>query len=142
MIEDILLVCAFCLGVHAITREQSVLGVWQKIIEDSFGELRSYLFEPISECVTCMASFWGLTYYCMVGRIELLYYIIFSVSVLLMIMIHLIWEDKRQLLKYIYLCLAMFLVYQAHQPLLCIVVLVSSSGINYIIDLILARLVP
>lgn len=45
--------------VHGVTREGMPLDIWLKIAYDQEKEIRTELFNPVAECVCCMASFWS-----------------------------------------------------------------------------------
>ena len=55
--------CMLCLGVHAVTRQGSVLGFWHNMVKDENGDLRFALAKPMSECLTCMSSIYGTIMY-------------------------------------------------------------------------------
>lgn len=59
----VLLASLICIGVHAVTRRDKLLGFVQLWIRDKNGDLKNRLFEPLFECVTCTASVWGTIVY-------------------------------------------------------------------------------
>lgn len=142
MLEDVFLISLLSLGVHALTRKQSILGFYRRIAEDMEGELRSIIFEPISECLTCMASFWGISYFAAVDRIDLEQYFLFVLCTIFSIILHLVWKDRKEILKFVYLATIIIILVQAQEAVLCSMVIICSCGFNYLIQFILARLMP
>ena len=70
MIDNIVTISLLCVTVHALTRETGMLSFWQKIIVDKELNLRTVLFEPLTECLCCMASFWTVVFLGLDGRIS------------------------------------------------------------------------
>ena len=58
MIEHVVLLSLICFGVHCITREGNALGYWEKLTADDDGNQICEMFNPLTECVICMPSFW------------------------------------------------------------------------------------
>ena len=63
MLQDIVIVWFLTMGVFALTKEQMPFEFWSKISRDENLELRSILFEPLTECLCCMASFWTCVWF-------------------------------------------------------------------------------
>lgn len=51
------------MGVFALTKEQMPFEFWGKIAYDVKLNSRSVLFEPLTECLCCMASFWACIWF-------------------------------------------------------------------------------
>ncbi len=63
MLQDIIIVWFLTMGVFALTKEQMPFEFLGKISRDENMELRSVLFEPLTECLCCMASFWTCVWF-------------------------------------------------------------------------------
>lgn len=133
MFEDILIITLLCWGVRAITRSDSIFSFWENIAYiGETDKLRSYLFEPIAECLTCMSSFWGAFFFFLSGRVDPIHYAHFLISLLTLILIDIIWKDKNQALKYVYLVSFALFIYQVQEFELCAVVILASAGLNHL----------
>jgi len=63
MLDAILTISLFCVGIHTLTREDCIFSFWQKVVRDPETlNYRTEMFHPVSECLVCMASFWTCLY--------------------------------------------------------------------------------
>ena len=132
MIEHILTIALFTIGLHYLTREGELLGGWQRIAYDNDKELRSVLFEPIMECMSCMSSFWTCLYFGYNYGVDYLSIEIYSfifLSMLLFSVLFGIKENKN--LIYWYLIFVVTFLFSStffYQGIVCIV---SVYAINF-----------
>lgn len=59
MISELVFTALFINGLHLVTRKDMLLGFVQDLFEKAGNPLWS---NPVTECVTCMASLWGVLY--------------------------------------------------------------------------------
>lgn len=64
MLEHIIIISLLCVGVFTLTREDCIFGFWQKVVKDQETlNYRTEMFNPVSECLVCMSSFWTCVYF-------------------------------------------------------------------------------
>jgi hypothetical protein len=135
MLQDIIIVWFLTMGVFALTKEQMPFEFWQKIAYDKNLEMRSILFEPLTECLCCMASFWTCVlfgYQYQNDTILLYAFVLLFIGVILLSSVIGRAVDCDALTKYFYfavvLAFALFLKTHRAEFFVC---MVSVVGINY-----------
>lgn len=135
MLQDIIIVWFLTMGVFALTKEQMPFEFWGKIIRNENLEYKSILFEPLTECLCCMASFWTCVWFgyqyqndtAFLAAIWLLFWGILAVSISIGRTLDVDW-----LFKWLYFILIILfaVVLKTHRVefFICMVAVV---GINY-----------
>lgn len=148
-----LLLCAvaFCVGVYALTREGSIFGKVQKVVRSPSGELRFVLAKPLSECLTCTSSFYGMfiygTYFGYKANFNLIALLLFA-----LVLLAIVGEtfsktqaykqacQKMQICFYVlWIAYCSFVLYE-ERFFGCIMFLICLSGMNYFVDCVLASM--
>lgn len=136
-------ICTFlCVGLHALTRRENILGFWSYVVLDKNEENRFALADPISECLLCMSSFYGVVVLSIHYGAELpsigfwlLVFMIFLFCILEMICRV---QGFQALSKLAYLSTLIFFLFESVQnPLIeSIAFLICVAGFNQFICLI------
>lgn len=133
MIEHAILLSLICFGVHCVTREGNALGYWETLTADSDGNQISEMFNPLTECVLCMPSFWGVMYFTLLGFIPLTHYMAFVIFTGLIIIASMFLDKYDKFFNIIYLILFFFVIVSVGPQ--CKTVFVSvicSVGANFL----------
>lgn len=139
MLESILLVSILCVGLSQLTNEDSILEEWQKVAYNEDLELRSEFFNPLTECLACMSSFWTCIYLFFMNHTELANILLFIGTFSIILLIDMITKKKVfYILKYIYLTLVAFYLYQTDIKTLSLFILLGVYGMNLLFSKILA----
>ena len=134
MLQDIIIVWFLTMGVFALTKEQMPFEFWQKIAYDKNLELRSILFEPLTECLCCMASFWTCVWFSKYHTDESFLGIIgFFFAFLILISSHAGRAiDTDALIKFFYFATVFaFAIFLPTHRIDFIICMVAVVGINY-----------
>ena len=143
MFEDIVVISLLCWGIHVLTREGQILGMWQLFAYDKEKELRSTFFEPLSECVTCMASFWTCIYLCVIGETHVLGLSLFLIIFFTILFVD--WATSKEssgIGKFLYLISVVGLISIIDSLIPCLIVMIGASALNYIICCLVYRVSP
>lgn len=144
MIKITILISLLCIGVYSLTREGSILGFWNSIAYDENEELRSELFEPLTECLFCMSSFWSCFYlmYYYQTPVDMRWFFLGIYILLLGTSILSKGEELITILtKYIYLFgIIMFLVFGVSETIPSTILMLSVAGLNYILSSVLSAI--
>lgn len=63
MIDHFFIIWVLVLGIYGLTKDGSLFGFAFTWMYDDEEELRTSLYEPVTECLCCMSSFWTCMYF-------------------------------------------------------------------------------
>ena len=129
MINDIVTISLICVTVHALTRETGMFSVWQKICCDKEENLRTVMFEPLTECFGCMASFWTIMYLGIEERIAFFELEMFVICYAVWLAFSFIDSEIERVAKWLYLASVFVALWLCDAVLLMLCV----YGLNYIL---------
>lgn len=133
-IIDILFCSLFCTGLHGVTRK---LSIWSMIAYDKNNDLRSPLFEPIADCLTCMSSLWGSVYFVYINYpygLLLDYLTVLVIGLCVLVFGSMLLKIKPLILACYFALLATFLMDMPYLTDRYIIFVLCVAGCNYIID--------
>jgi len=135
MLQDIIIVWFLTMGVFAITKNQMPFAFWQKIACDKNLELRSILFEPLTECLCCMSSLWTCIWFGY-SNLQFFFCLPFIAACLISIFILSCYFGRGKhsdfAAKSVYFFLILwFILYLPSKNLECLMCIISVAGINY-----------
>lgn len=142
MLYHVVTITLICFGVFAVTRENSILGFWNKIVYAPDELPRSDLFEPLSECWVCMSSFWTCLYLSYEQGLSwewvacgLLYY-------LLLLLLTFCGVDLiNKSAKYFYLLgVLIFLTFAVEGFVPSVILMISVAGLNSVLGTVICYL--
>jgi hypothetical protein len=137
-----MLACLFCVGINILTREGFIFGAWSSLIRADDG-VRFQLARPLSECLTCMASFYGAIFYGwkfgFSGEFSLLFLLLFFlIGVSIIAEIFRPGNKEAALIqKSVYLATILFFCFIQYQEdfFQSLIFMVCLAGTNYFVDL-------
>lgn len=133
--------CLFCVGLHTLTRTDSIFGFWSMVVRSDDGRQRFALAGPLSECLVCMSSLYGTfifgIHFGFSGEFSLLFpFLLFLVSVSVVAEIQSGNKEIAKASEYVYLIgIAFFCAIQYQQRFVeSILFLVCLAGLNAIVS--------
>lgn len=143
MLEDVIIVWFLTMGVFALTKEQMPFEFWQKIAFDKNLEMRSILFEPLTECLCCMASFWTCFWFGWNYQLNTLFLSVILAFLCLVVLFSCVLKravDVDLFSKILYFSMVFFFVWMLPEKHFeCAFCMVAVVGINYHLVRIIGR---
>ena len=118
------------MGVHTLTREDCILSFWQKIVNDKDLELRSNLFEPLTECLVCMSSLWSCVFLSYFQGMDTMTGFFFIMAYLAVLMYDIV-IGGSSLNKILYFCIVAIVIFYLKNPIQSIILMIAVAGLNF-----------
>ena len=133
--------CLFCVGLHTLTRPNSIFGFWSSVVCSDDGRQRFALASCLSECLVCMSSLYGCLIYGMhfglSGELSVLFpFLLFLILVSVVSEIKTGNKEIAKASEYIYiLSIAFFSAIQYQERLIeSMLFMICLSGLNAVVD--------
>jgi len=128
--DNIFVISLFCVGIHTLTRDNCILSFWQKIVLDEERELRTELFEPLTECLVCMSSLWSCVFLCYFQGVDSMTATFFIMAYLAVLAFD-IAIGGSSLNKILYFCIIAIVIFYLSNPIQSIIMMISVAGLNF-----------
>jgi hypothetical protein len=133
--------CLFCVGLHTLTRPNSIFGFWSSVVCSDDGRQRFAMASPLSECLVCMSSLYGSLifgmYFGFSGEASVLFpFLLFLIFVSVVSEIKTGNKEIAKASEYIYIISITFFCATQYQERFfeSIVFLICLSGLNAVVD--------
>ena len=132
MLEYSFIICFVCVSIHSLTREGAICELWRYIVEDNTKEIRTELFNPVTECLFCMSTFWTCIFMSpqVDSKTNLLFLGLFFTLVILSIMSG---EKDSERFKFSYLFIVFCFLLQTESFFYSFSLMLCVNGLNYIV---------
>ena len=133
MIEHVVILSLLCFGVHCVTRQGNVLGFWERLISDSEGNQITEMLNPITECVICMPSFWGVVYFSLLGILPVKVFVTFSSIATALVVLSIVYQKLYSCFKVTYVILFFFVIFWVGPECKTVFIpVICSAGANFL----------